>query len=112
MYRLAYSGATGGENVTMLRNVWIGAVAMSFALAVPSVASARGGYHSGGLHSGLHGRTGFGWRPGYYGYGPYYGFGYGYPSIYRYEELGGCRIANQRVRTAKGWRVRRVDVCE
>lgn len=103
--------------MTMLRNVWIGALALTCALALPTAASARGGYHSGGFHSGFHGgfhgRPGFGWGyPGRYGYGPYYGFGYGYPTIYRYEDLGGCRIANQRIRTAKGWRVRRVDVCE
>jgi hypothetical protein len=80
-------------------------------LAAPATASA-GSFHRGGFHRGI------GWGAPYgglyggygsYGYGPY---GYGYPPIYRYEELGGCRLARQRIRTAKGWRVRNVDVCE
>lgn len=107
----------------MLRKVMFGAMAVAtLALALPTTASARGGFHGGGFHGGgFHGGfyrggfyrgPGFGFGyPGYYGYGPY-GYGYGYPSIYRYEDLGGCRLANQRVRTSKGWRVRRVEVCE
>lgn len=93
----------------MLRKILLGLTAITaLALAMPGTASARGGFH------GYHG--GFGWGPrfgGYYGYGPYgYGYGWGYPLIYRYEGPGGCHLAHQRVRTAKGWRVRTVDVCE
>jgi len=104
----------------MLRKAMFGLMAtVTVALAAPTEASARGGFHGGGFHGGgfhhrgFYGGRGFGWGyPGYYGFGPYDGYGYGYPSIYRYEELGGCHLANQRIRTSKGWRVRRVEVCE
>ncbi|QUS40650.1 hypothetical protein RPMA_18795 [Tardiphaga alba] len=86
-------------------------VTVACAMSIPTSASAGGGFHRHGFYRGF-GGPGFGWGyPGYYGYGRY-GYGFGYPSIYRYEDLGGCRLANQRIRTAKGWRVRRVEVCE
>jgi hypothetical protein len=85
------------------------------AAMLPGMASARGpgGFHSGGFHHG-----GF-----HHGFGPGFGigFGFGYPYSYggyqnyypyTYEDLGGCYVARQRVRTAHGWRYRNVEVCE
>ncbi|MEI9926039.1 MAG: hypothetical protein WDN50_23940 [Bradyrhizobium sp.] len=44
---------------------------------------------------------GYGFYPGYYGgYYPYY------------EDETSCYVVRQRVMTRRGWRVRRVEVCE
>ncbi|GLH77858.1 hypothetical protein SSBR45G_27660 [Bradyrhizobium sp. SSBR45G] len=72
-------------------------------------ASARGpggfhGFHHGGFHHGFGPGFGFGY-PYYYGGYPYY-----YP--YTYEDLGGCYVVKKRVRTARGWRLRPVEICE
>ncbi|WP_315749455.1 MULTISPECIES: hypothetical protein [unclassified Bradyrhizobium] len=80
------------------------------AAMIPGMASAHGpgGFHHGFGHRGfgLGFGLGFGY-PGYYGYG---GYPYYYP--YTYEDLGGCYVARKRVRTARGWRFRNVEVCE
>jgi len=100
---------------------WLaGAIAL---MMLPGVAAAHGpggfhggGFHGGGFHGGFH-HGGF-----YHGFGPGFGLGfgfgypyyYGYPDYYpyTYEDLGGCYIVRKRVRTAHGWRYRRVEVCE
>ena len=99
------------------------------ALAVPTAASARGGFHGGGFHGGWHGG---GWRgpafgalgfgvglglaaPYAYGgyYGPRYGYGgYPYGGYAGYYPEGGCYLVNRRISTPGGWRLRRVEVCD
>ncbi len=51
---------------------------------------------------------------GYYGdydYGYPYDANYGYDNGYYYDGDGGCYIAQQRVLTPYGWRLRQVQVC-
>ncbi|MBI5128247.1 MAG: hypothetical protein HZA66_02280 [Rhodopseudomonas palustris] len=108
------------------------------ALAAPTAASARGGFHGGGWHGGgWHGGGwhGGGWHGGWRGpgfgigavgvglglglaapyawggYGPAYynGYGYSYPAAVGYDD--GCYLRTQRVWTPYGWRLRRVEVC-
>ena len=95
----------------MLRRTIIGALA--------AAAFGLGGAGSAQAH-GAHGPWGAGWHHhGHWhgGFWPGVGFGagwpyYGYPFYYAEEEYGGCRVARQRVMTSRGWRYRRVDVCE
>lgn len=86
-----------------------GVLAMMLA---PGTASAHG---PGGFHHFHHGGFYHGFGPGFalgFGFGSpyYYGPTYYYP--YTYGDLGGCYVARKRVRTAHGWRYRRVEVCE
>ncbi len=82
----------------MSRKIMLGlmasaAIAMVGMLAIPTDASARGGWRGG--HGGWHG----GYRGGYYrGYGYY---GYGYPYAYP-AYASGC-YRNVRVATPYGW---------
>jgi uncharacterized membrane protein len=72
-----------------------------------------GGGHGGGGGFG-HGGGGFrggGFRGGGFGLG-FYGYGYPYGYGGYYEDGGGCYIERRRVRTSRGWRIRRVEVCE
>jgi hypothetical protein len=97
---------------------------------LPTVASARGGGHGGGLggggfHGGGFGGFGGGFRGGgfrgrgfgAYGFGLYYGgyypYAYGYsPYAYNdYYEDAGCYLVRRRVMTPYGWRIRPVQVC-
>jgi hypothetical protein len=128
--------------MSMLRKIILVLSAVAaLGLAVPSGASARGGFgggaHGGGFggahgggFGGFHGGgfRGGGFRGGGYGpgfalgalgfglgyglYGPY-GYGYGYP-YYAYDNYGGggCYVVRQRVHTPYGWRVRPVEVCD
>ncbi|NPU10283.1 hypothetical protein HL667_33445 [Bradyrhizobium sp. 83012] len=89
-----------------------GAVAL---MVLPGSALARGpgGFHGGGFH---HGGFHHGFGPGFalgfgFGYPGYYG-GYPYYYPYTYEDLGGCYVVKKRVRTAHGWRLRPIEVCE
>ena len=91
----------------MLRKIMIGltgaaAIAVVTVMAMPNVASARGGH--GGWHGG-HGGWHGGYRGGYYR-GGYYG--YGYP--YAYNPYANC-YRNVRVATPYGWGWQRVYVC-
>ncbi|CAL76756.1 conserved hypothetical protein [Bradyrhizobium sp. ORS 278] len=99
-----------------MRKTWMGWMAAgAIALMMtPGMASARGGFHYGGFHHGFY-HHGFG--PGFgigFGFGyPYYYGGYPYDYYpYTYEDLGGCYVVKKRVRTAHGWRLRPVEVCE
>jgi hypothetical protein len=67
-----------------------------------------GGFRGGGFRGG-----GFGLGLGLGLYGPY-GYGYGYPYGYGgyYDDEGGCYLVRRRVMTPRGWRIRRVQVCE
>jgi len=88
--------------------------------ASSTAAVARGG--GGGGHGGGGGGHGFG--GGGHGFGGGFrgfrggGFGYGfYPGYYDgyypyYEDETSCYVVRQRVMTRRGWRVRRVEVCE
>jgi hypothetical protein len=93
----------------MLRKIVIGlacAAAIAF-VAVPTNASARGGWHGHGSHG--YGWHGYGWRGGWRGRG-YYGYpGYYYPYAY-YPYAYSC-YRNVRVATPFGWQWRRVWVC-
>jgi hypothetical protein len=68
-----------------------------------------GGFRGGGFRGG---GFGLGFGLGYYGYG--YPYGYDYPYGYGgyYDDGGGCYVERQRIRTSRGWRVRRVEVCD
>jgi hypothetical protein len=70
-----------------------------------------GGGHGGGGHGfGGGGFRGGGFRGGGFGFGFYPGY---YPGYYPYyADEGGCYLVRQRVMTRRGWRVRRVEVCE
>jgi hypothetical protein len=87
--------------------------AASLAVLTPTMASAHGpGFHGHGFHGGFH--HGFGPRFGF-GFGPYVGYPYYYggPSYYAdIEPEGGCYVTRKRVHTPRGWRVRKVEVCE
>ena len=88
------------------------------ALSQPNPAYA-GGFHGGGFHGGGFRGRGFGYGLGAFGLGyglygpygydyyPYYGYGYE-----GYADDGGCYIARQRIHTKKGWRIRRIEICE
>lgn len=96
----------------MLLGLLAGGVIAS--MMVPGVASAHGpggfrhggfgGFHHGGFYRGFGIGLGFGYPYYYGGYSDYY--------PYTYEDLGGCYVARQRVRTAHGWRYRNVEVCQ
>ncbi|CCE01917.1 hypothetical protein [Bradyrhizobium sp. STM 3809] len=93
-----------------MRKTWMGlAAAGVIALTMaPGAASARG-FHHGFYHHGFGPGFAIGFGFGY----PYYygGYPYGYYP-YTYEDLGGCYVVKRRVRTAHGWRLRPVEVCE
>jgi hypothetical protein len=85
--------------------------------ASSTAALAHGGGHGGG--GGGRGGGGFGrgggFRGGGFGGGLGFGlYGYGYPYGYGgyYEDEGGCYLVRRRVRTRRGWRIRRVEICE
>lgn len=89
--------------------------AASLAVLTPTMASAHGpGFHGHGFHHGF----GYGFGPAFgfgFGFGPYVGYPYYYggPTYYTdIEPEGGCYVTRKRVHTARGWRVRRVEVCE
>ena len=67
-----------------------------------------------GLYGG--GFYGRGWGPGFvgaYGWGyPYGYYGYGYPYAYGGYDDGGCYLVRRRIHTPRGWRIRRIEVCE
>ncbi|WP_257166667.1 hypothetical protein [Bradyrhizobium sp. SRS-191] len=100
-----------------MRKTWMGLLAAGgiALIMIPGAASARGGFHHGG---------GFGHGFYHHGFGPGFGigFGFGYPYYYggypynyypyTYEDIGGCYVIKKRVRTAHGWRLRPVEVCE
>jgi hypothetical protein len=67
-----------------------------------------GGFGRGGGFRG--GGFGVGLGLGLYGYGYPYGYPYGYGGYY--EDEGGCYLVRRRVRTRRGWRIRRVEICE
>jgi len=71
-----------------------------------------GGFRGGGFHGGgfRGGGFGVGLGLGLYGYGYPYGYPYGYGGYY--EDEGGCYLVRRRIRTPRGWRIRRVEVCE
>jgi hypothetical protein len=105
---------------------FVGGSALLLGASSTAALARGGGGHGGG--GGFHGGGGFrggGFRGsgfglglglGLYGYGyPYgYDYGYGYPYGYGgyYEEGGGCYVERQRIHTSRGWRVRRVEVCD
>jgi hypothetical protein len=122
----------------MLRKTIVALFAVaSIGLLSPTTASARGGF--GGFHGGgggFHGGGFGGFRGGgfhgggfrgagiglglglglagaYGAYGYPYGYGGYYGSPYAYSDYddGGCYLVRQRIWTAYGWRVRRVQVC-
>jgi hypothetical protein len=85
--------------------------------ASSTAALAHGGGHGGG--GGGRGGGGFGrgggFRGGGFGGGLGFGlYGYGYPYGYGgyYDDEGGCYLVRRRVRTRRGWRIRRVEICE
>jgi hypothetical protein len=80
----------------------------------------RGGFHPGFRHRGFPiaaAAIGFGLGYGAYGYyGDDYGYSDPYYANYGYDDGdygygGGCYIAQQRVLTPYGWRLRQVQVC-
>jgi hypothetical protein len=69
-----------------------------------------GGHGFGGGGHGFGGFHGRGFRGGGFGFGFYPGF---YDDYYPYyEDQTACYVVRQRVMTRRGWRVRRVEVCE
>ena len=88
--------------------------------ASSTAALARGGGGGGGGHGFGGGGHGFGghsfgggfrgFRGGGFGYGFYPGYYDGYYPYY--EDETSCYVVRQRVMTRRGWRVRRVEVCE
>jgi hypothetical protein len=87
--------------------------------ASSTVALARGGGGGGGhgggggghgFGGGGHGFGGHGFRGGGFGFGFYPGYYDGYYPYY--EDETSCYVVRQRVMTRRGWRVRRVEVCE
>jgi hypothetical protein len=94
----------------------IGASALLLgASSTPALARGGGGGRGGGFRGGGFRGAGFGAGIGLglglygpYGYGGYYPYGYsGY-----YDDAGGCYLVRRRVMTPRGWRIRRVQVCE
>ncbi|RZN21462.1 hypothetical protein [Bradyrhizobium sp. Leo121] len=93
-----------------------------------------GGFRAAGFRGGFY-RPGFGYRSGWgyrrgfpfaaaavgvglgyglYGDWPYNSYDYGDPYYGYYDNsgYGGCYVAQQRVLTSYGWRIRSVDVCD
>jgi hypothetical protein len=68
------------------------------------------GFGGGGHGFGGHGFGGHGFRGGGFGFGFYPGYYDGYYPYY--EDETSCYVVRQRVMTRRGWRVRRVEVCE
>jgi hypothetical protein len=122
----------------MLRKTLLAlATVATVGLLAPNIAQARGGgghggfggggfhgggFHGGGFHGGGFRGRGFGFGLGGFGlgyglgyglYGPYGYDGYDYPYYgYGYPDDGGCYVERRRIHTKKGWRIKRVEVCE